>query len=74
LIKCPALPFSEDRTRERPRNVVDLEPDEFVMRLATDKAGVFGYLLKNEHHVELRDRDARIHLRHLLGQLFCLRQ
>jgi hypothetical protein len=49
--------------------MVDLEADKFVIRFATDKAGVLGYLLKNEHDIELRDWDPRIHLRHLLGQL-----
>jgi hypothetical protein len=39
------------------------------MRLATDKAGVLGYLLENEHHIELRDRNTRIHLRNPLGQI-----
>jgi hypothetical protein len=48
--------------------VVDLEPDKFVMRLATYKAGALGYLFKNEHHIELRERDARIHLCNPLGQ------
>jgi hypothetical protein len=38
------------------------------MRLATNKAGVLGYLLKYEHHIEFRERDARIHFRNPLGQ------
>src|SRR4029077_12206844 len=68
-IECPHPPFSDDRTRCCPSHLVDLEPDKFVMRLATDKAGVLGHLVENEHHIELRDRDVRIQLRHLLSQL-----